>query len=155
MENKYYLAVEVRPNNYFPINLLDLKIAKGFNSTKLEELDAFTLKFKKEEIIEAIKDANLLNIDNSMPLVIIYYENKYTRKIEVLTKDKVYNMWDLLDKNYTDKRFVNKVINFINHKIDGELFNKIKLSSNKNEFLNNIGLMPYLVQRKLYLYLYG
>ena len=52
MENKYYLAVEVKPKNYFPINLLDLKISNHFTTTNLEELDAFTLKFSKKEIMD-------------------------------------------------------------------------------------------------------
>ena len=52
MENKYYLAVEVKPKNYFPINLLDLKIAKHFTTTNLEELDAFTLKFSKKALTD-------------------------------------------------------------------------------------------------------
>ena len=41
--------------------------------SSLEELDAFTLKFTKKEIIDSIKEANLLEINNTMPLVIIYY----------------------------------------------------------------------------------
>lgn len=154
MENKYYLAVEVRPNNYFPINLLDLKIANNFTTTNLEELDAFTLKFTKEEILKAIKDANLLDINKDMPLWIIYYENKYTRKIDVLTKDKVYDMWGLLSEKYGNKIFMNKVVNFINHKVDDNIVNMVKISKSKEEYLNSIGSLPYLIQRKLYLYLY-
>lgn len=112
MENKYYLAVEVRPKNYFPINLLDLKISGGFTSTNLEELDAFTLKFTKKQIMDAVKEANLLDVNENMPLVVIYYENKYTRKIEAFTKDYNYDMWKLLNDEYGNKVFLNKIINF-------------------------------------------
>ena len=52
MENKYYLAVEVKPKNYFPIDLLNLKIANSFTSTNLEELDAFTPKFDSYTFLE-------------------------------------------------------------------------------------------------------
>ena len=45
MEDKYYLAVETKPNNYFPIELLNLSIAKGFTTQLLEKLDNFTLQF--------------------------------------------------------------------------------------------------------------
>lgn len=154
MENKYYLAVEVKPKNYFPINLLDLKISNHFTTTNLEELDAFTLKFSKKEIIDAIKEANLLEINDSMPLVVIYYENKNTRKIDALVKDNNYDMWSLLKEKYRDKVFVNKVVNFLNKRVDSSVLEKIKGSKNENEFLNNIGYLPYLVQRRLYLYLY-
>ncbi len=154
MENKYYLAVEVKPKNYFPINLLDLKIANHFTTTSLEELDSFTLKFTKKEIMDSIKEANLLDVKEDMPLVVIYYENKNTRKIEAFTKDYYYNMWDLLKNKYTDKVFMNKVINFLNKKITEEELNKIKNSHTLTDFLNGIGYLPYFVQRKLYFYLY-
>lgn len=154
MENKYYLAVEVRPKNYFPINLLDLKISGGFTSTNLEELDAFTLKFTKSEIMNAVKEANLLDVNENMPLVVIYYENKYTRKIEAFTKDYNYDMWKLLNDEYGNKVFLNKIINFLNHKVDKEIVDKLKNVQDKNEFLKILGTLPYFVQRKLYFYLY-
>lgn len=154
MENKYYLAIELRPHNYFPINLLDLNIAKGFTTTSLEELDHFTQKFYKKEIMEAVKDANLLDIREEMPLVVIYYEKKNTRKIDALTKDNAYDMWRLLKEKYTDKVFLNKVVNFLNKKIEPRILEEIKNSENVQDFLRGIGSIPYLVQRKLYLYLY-
>lgn len=154
MENKYYLAVEVKPRNYFPLNLNDLKIANHITISSLEELDAFTLKFTKEEIITSIKEANLLEVDNSMPLVVIYYENKNTRKIEALTKDNNYDMWLLLKTKFSDKAFLNKVVNFLRSKIDIKKLEAIKGSSDATVFLQNISTLPYLVQRKLYLYLY-
>ena len=154
MENKYYLAVEVKPKNYFPINLLDLKIAKNFMTTDLEKLDAFTLQFTKKEIMDAIKEANLLDIHDDMPLVVIYYENKNTRKIDVLTKDNNYDMWSLLKTNYHDKVFLNKVINFLHKKIEDEDLSIIKNSRDVGEFLKGIGSLSYLMQRRLYLYLY-
>lgn len=154
MENKYYLAVEVKPKNYFPINLLDLKIANHFTTTSLEELDAFTLKFTKKEIMEAIREANLLDVNEQMPLIVIYYENKNTRKIEALTKDYYYDMWGLLKEKYTDKVFMNKVINFFHKKITEEELERIKGSKSLTQFLNSIASLPYLAQRKLYFYLY-
>ena len=154
MDNKYYLAVEVKPKNYFPINLLDLKIANRFTTTDLEKLDAFTLQFSKKEIFDAIREANLFDVTDSMPLVVIYYENKYTRKMDALTKDNHYDMWKLLQEKYSDKIFLNKVVNFLNHKIDDGLLDKIKNSSNVQEFLGLIGNLSYLVLRRLYLYLY-
>ena len=154
MENKYYLAVEVRPKNYFPINLLDLKISGGFTSTNLEELDAFTLKSTKSEIMKAVKEANLLDVNDDMPLVVIYYENKYTRKIEALTKDYNYDMWKLLNDKYGDKVFLNKIINFLNHKVDEKIIEELKSVQDKIKFLKILGTLPYFVQRKLYFYLY-
>ena len=125
----------------------------GMEYTK-EELDAFTLKFTKQEIIEAIKEDNLLDIAEPVNLFVIYYENKYTRKIDVLTKDRFYDMWKLLKEKYLDKAFVNKVVNFIRNKVDESMVLNIKNSETANEFLNNIGKLSYLMQRKLYLYLY-
>ena len=135
-------------------NLLDLKISGGFTSTNLEELDAFTLKFTKKQIMDAVKEANLLDVNENMPLVVIYYENKYTRKIEAFTKDYNYDMWKLLNDEYGNKVFLNKIINFLNHKVDKEIVDKLKNVQDKNEFLKILGTLPYFVQRKLYFYLY-
>lgn len=153
MENKYYLAVETKPNNYFPVNLLDLNIAKNFTTFKLEELDNFTLKFTQAEIRKAIKEANLLDINEHMSLVIIYYEKNVVRKTSVLTKETYYDMWTYLQNNYQDKNLLNKIFNFLKNKIDNEALTKIKNSNNINDFLMLIAQLPYLVQRKMYFYL--
>ncbi len=152
MEDKYYLAIETKPNNYFPINLLDLNIASK-NIDKLEELDAFTSKYSKEELINLIKEANLLEITDNMEVIVIYNEKNVIRKSPVLTKENVYNMWSYLKVNYEDKNFVNKIYNFLKNKIDSESLNKIKNTNNQDSFLKNISSLPYLVQRKLYFYL--
>lgn len=153
MENKYYLAIETNPNNYFPLNLLDLKI---FNKTsnKIEEIDSLTLKYTKKEIMEAIKEANLLEIDYDMPLVIIYVEKEKTRKVEALTKDNSFDMWNNLKENYQDKNYCNKIINFLNKKITEDTLNTLKNNKGQEMFLKIISELPYLTERKLYFYLY-
>ena len=153
MENKYYLAIETKPNNYFPLNLLDLKI---FNKTsnKIEEIDSLTLKYTKKEIMEAIKEANLLEIDYDMPLVIIYVEKEKTRKVEALTKDNIFDMWNNLKENYQDKNYCNKIINFLNKKITEDTLNTLKNNKGQEMFLKIISELPYLTERKLYFYLY-
>lgn len=153
MENKYYLAIETKPNNYFPINLLDIKI---FNRTtnKIEEIDSLTLKYTKKEIIDAIKEANLLEVEYTMPLVIIYVEKEKTRKVEALTKDNSFDMWQKLKDNYQDKNYCNKIINFLNNKISSEEINKMKENKGKEQFLTIISELPYFIERKLYFYLY-
>ena len=95
MENKYSLAIMIKPKNYFPINISDLKLG-DFNITNLEELDNFTLKFTSKEIKKAIMDANLLDITEDMPLVVIYYEKEVLRNIKALTKDISFDMWKLI-----------------------------------------------------------
>ena len=153
MENKYYLAIETKPNNYFPLNLLDIKL---FNKTsnKIEEIDSLTLKHTKKEIIEAIKEANLLEIDYDMPLVIIYVEKEKTRKVEALTKDNSFDMWESLKENYQDKNYCNKIINFLNNKISDDTLNILKNNKGQEEFLKIISELPYFTERKLYFYLY-
>ena len=132
MENKYYLAIETKPNNYFPLNLLDIKL---FNKTsnKIEEIDSLTLKYTKREIMEAIKEANLLEIDYDMPLVIIYVEKEKTRKVEALTKDNSFDMWESLKENYQDKNYCNKIINFLNNKISDDTLNILKNNKGQEE----------------------
>ena len=153
IENKYYLAIENKTNNYFPLNLLDFKI---FNKTsnKIEEIDSLTLKYTKKEIMEAIKEANLLEIDYDMPLVIIYVEKEKTRKVEALTKDNSFDMWNNLKENYQDKNYCNKIINFLNKKITEDTLNTLKNNKGQEMFLKIISELPYLTERKLYFYLY-
>lgn len=155
MDNKYYLAIETKPNNYFPIDLLDVKIFNGVTSDNLETLDRLTLNFTKEEIMTSIKEANLLEIDMDMPLIVIYYEKDKKRKINALTKDCSFDMWDNISKNYDNKNYVNKIINFLTNNITEEEINKLKNTSNKQEFLLEISKLEYKVQRKLYFYLYA
>lgn len=154
MDNKYYLAVETKPNNYFPIDLLDLKIAPSYPIIKLEELDNFTLKYTIKEIRDAIKEANLLNINDDMPLVIIYKEKEMVRKALPLTKDNNYDMYSKLKEKFSDKSYMNMIYNFLNKKVASDNLTKLKNSSTLEEFLNILANIPYLTQRKLYLYLY-
>lgn len=154
MEKKYYLAIETMPRSYFPINLSDLKIADNFTTTKLEELDNFTLKFTKDEIIAAVKMANLLEIKNNMPLIIIYHEKNVVRKMEVLTKDISFDMWEYLKETLDNKTIQNKIHNFLQNKISKETLDNLKNIKDYKELINIISNMPYEVERKLYFYLY-
>lgn len=153
MENKYYLAVEIKPHNYFPINLLDLSIS-DISTTKLDELDHFTLKFTKKEILDSIKEANLLDVTLDMPLIVIYYEKEDIRKIPVLTSDIKFDMWTYLKENYQNKRLLNKIDNFLKNKIDDATFKEIKSSNTLEEYLLSLSKLPYNIERKLYFYLY-
>ncbi|MCM1053578.1 MAG: hypothetical protein NC483_06370 [Ruminococcus sp.] len=154
MEDKYYLAVETKPNSYFPINLGDLSITNGFASHKLEEIDKFTLNFTKNEIIKAIKDGNILDVLENMNLVIIYNEKEKTRKVPVLTKDINFDMWKFLKDNYNDKLILNKIHNFLQNKIGEDKFKNLKNTDNCNDFVSIINTLPYDIERKLYFYLY-
>ncbi len=151
MENKYNIAVVTKPNNYFPINLRDLKISNNYNTDKLEELDNFTLKYTKNDIMNAIKEANLLDINEDMSLVIIYYEKNDIRTLPILTKEISFDMWKYIKDNYEDKNFKNKVFNFLNNKVE---INNLKSAKDLNEFLMIISGVPYIIKRKLYFYLY-
>ena len=145
MENKYYLAVLTKPNNYFPINLLDLSISDG----KVND----TIKYTEQEIKAAIKEANLLEIEDDMPLLVIYYEKNVIRKTQALTKDKYYDLWQYIKGKMDDKNFLNKIYNFLSNKIEGDTLKSLKEAQNE-EFLKILRTLDYLVIRKLYFYLY-
>ncbi len=153
MEDTYYLAVETKPNNYFPINLIDLNLIPKNTTTKLEELDKFTLNYTIEELRKAIKESNILDIDDNMPLVIIYNEKHATRKINVLTKDISFDMWKYIKDNFSNKNFLNKVYNFLQNKTSTNL-SAIKNPQDIKEYISNLAKLPYPVTRKLYFYLY-
>ncbi len=153
MENKYFLAVIPKPNNYFPINLLDLKISKGYNTQVLEELDKFTLKYSLEELKEAIREANLLEVLDSAKIVVIYYEKEDIRSIPVLTKDINFDMWVDIKNNFLDKNYLNRIYNFLSNKMKLNV-SELKDIRDIGEYIDFITRLPYIVQRKLYFYLY-
>jgi len=153
MEDKYYLAVETKPNNYFPIDLLNLSISNFKTIESLELLDAFTSKFTEEEIMNAIIEANLLEVNKNMPIILIYNEKNVIRKVPVLTKDNYYDMWEYIKNNYQDKNFLNKLYNFLNNKVDKDLIKDLKKVEEFKELLKIINELPYKIQRKLYFYL--
>jgi len=154
MEDKFYIAIEKQPHNYFPIDLLDINLSGVFPTTALAELDSIMLNHSQKEIIKAIKDANLLEINDDMPLVIIYYEKQVIRKIPILTRDIKFDMWEYLKIHYNDKIFLNKIVNFFQNKISKEELEILKSQNNLEEFLLFISKLSYLNQRKLYFYLY-
>ena len=104
--------------------------------------------------MEAIKEANLLEIDYDMPLVIIYIEKEKTRKVEALTKDNSFDMWNNLKENYQDKNYCNRIINFLKNKIPEDTLNTLKNNKGQEMFLKIISELPYFTERKLYFYLY-
>lgn len=154
MEDKYLLAVETKPHNYFPIDLLDLNISPKYPIYKIEELDSFTLKYTTKEILQSIREANLLELAPTMPLVVVYKENNGVRKTEPLTKDNSYDMWAKLKKMYNDKNSLNMIYNFLKNKVGDQELSNLKSSQNIEEFLSHFASIPYIIQRKLYLYLY-
>ncbi len=153
MENKCFLAVEIKPKNYFPINLLDLQISPNRVITKIEELDSYTLKYTEKELKDAIKEANLLTMRDGMSLVVIYNEKSRFRKVDVMTKDLKFNLWEDIKKKY-NKIYLNKVVNFLNNKVTEKELQQIKMSSTPEELIKAINALPYFIERKLYFYLY-
>ena len=154
MDTNFYLAVETKPNNYFPINLLDLNISKGFASFKIAELDKFTLKFTKKEIIESIKEANLLELNSQMELIVIYHEKNVVRTAPVLTKDISFDMWAQIKDNYQNREYINKIYNFLKGKTKDDNLIKLKKVQELADLVNIIESLPYFTTRKLYFYLY-
>ena len=154
MESKYYLAVEINPNNYFPINLKDISLANYDINYDLESIDNFTVKYSINEIKEAINKANILSVNDTMPLVVIYYEKNVVRKTDVLTKEYIYDMTQFIKTNFNNKDFINKIYNFLNNKLKVEDSN-LKKPTDYLEYIKTINNLPYNIKRKLYFYLYG
>ena len=88
-----------------------------------------------------------------MPVVVIYYEKNVIRTMPALTKNINFDMWQYIKDNYNDKNFKNKIYNFLNNKIEEDISN-LKEANNLKEFVTIITKLPYIIQRKLYFYLY-
>ena len=150
MVDKYFLAVKTRPNNYFPLNLEELK---KVYLTSLEELDNFTLQYTLEDIKKFITTNNLLELTENMKLVVIYYEKNEIREMPVLSQDIKFNMWQYLNDNAQNKRVINMIYNFLKNKTDYDL-TPLKNADEGFSLSKFVSNLPYILQRKLYFYLY-
>ena len=154
---RYSLALQKQKGNEVLINTLDLDIAKGFFSTDIEQIDAFTLNFTKEEIIASIERANIADGYLEGELIIQSLENKKDIKV-AMTKDFVKDfeignyLYMIKDNKNLLSNFANKYMSIVN---DENLKNRMKdaLKNNIEEMYKLFEELPYINKREFIVYL--
>ena len=116
-------ALKINNNTYYPLCKEYLDITDEYDRLdSLEKIDIFTAKHTDGEIKSSIKRSNILNeeqIDNS-ELVIIYYDKKRIRELQVYTADNIdYLEFDTLDfilQKSSNKNILNQIDNHFSSK---------------------------------------
>ena len=155
---KHFLALMLRPGDCVLIDISKLDIANGYNPNTLAELDTFTMCFSKSELLDSIKRANIADeryLNGTMviqdnqkhnPITVIdrdFYDNF---RIDLFLKDK------MLDKNASNM-IINKFSAIVKDATLTENFKNAMRMNNLDEACNILFELPYLIQRKLIVYL--
>ena len=155
---KHFLALMDRPGDYVFIDISKLDIANGYQPETLMELDTFTMSFTKDEIIAAVKRANIAGqkfINGSL----VIQDNQKHKPIQVIDRDFYDNFRiDLfLKEHMADKNFINMIINKFGSIVkDDKISQAFKISLGTEDLMDACNVLfnlPYLVQRKFIVYL--
>ena len=154
IEQKYFLAMQAMPGDYAYIDVSKLKIANGFIPYSLSDIDSFTVSFTYDEIVNDIKEANIVS-SKYLNGKLVITDNQKHKPLEVLTKD-IYNNFDLylfLSENFDNKNLINTICTKYSAFVKDVPLSKLFKNSSSVEMANMIFKMPYLEQRKLMFYI--
>lgn len=157
-EQRHFLALLDRPGDFVLIDISRLDIANGYHPNTLAELDTFTMYFSRQEILEAIKRANIAE-QRYLNGNLVVQDNQKHKPIPVIDRDFYDNFRiDLFLKDKMgDKNTANKLINKLGAWVkDSKVLNDFKLAiltNNLDDVCDIIFNLPYLVQRKYIIYL--
>lgn len=155
MGNKYNLVLEALPGDFMPIDINLLVNNKyPLNFSKLENIDAWSKKYTMDEIINKIKDTNIVEEKYLRGNLSIINERKY--RFPVMTKDDIFQLDTFLYSKINDKQLMNKVIN-IYQKYEKKNVDELKQAIKDQDAalaLNIILSLPYEKIRNIYYYLY-
>lgn len=157
-EQKHFLALMDRPGDFVLIDVSKLDIANGYVPNTLAELDTFTMYFSKQEIMSAIKRANIAD-QRYLNGNLVVQDNQKHKPIEVIDREFYDNF--RIDLFLKDKMLDKNTLNMISNKFmaivkDGEIAKQFKDAmrlGNLDLVCDIIFNLPYLVQRKFIIYL--
>lgn len=172
MEEKYYLCVEYRKEQYGKCYFsIDSNSNLNYDTLRfysLEELDELLKMISTEQILMKLKEDNVLySLANEEDFAnahvsIRYQENGKERSIDVLSQEcLLFPMEDFLKKDWNeeDKKLIyNNLGGYLdNAKTSAKMKNWIRsIRENSNdEILINYQALPYLDQRKIRQVVYG
>jgi hypothetical protein len=161
---RFYLVLEKRLGDYNVINIPELDIYNNEDCTTLSQIDTFTSKYTKDELISSIKRGNLVREEYlSGKLRVI---SEYKHNFGVLTKKEFNVISEFPNMLINDKQLLNNIYNIYKSNIEKVLTDKMMIdkflslfrtSLNENDFIRSMQLieqLPYLRARSVYFYLY-
>lgn len=153
----YFLTLRIQKGQETRIDLSQMRVSQGFNPISLEDLDAFTLNFTKDELLKEIDNDNLAGEYINGTLCIT--DNQNHRPLPVLTKDYVgdFNIFNYITVNIHNKNLMsnlnNKYQNLMMNDIVKEKFKNAIHEENIDGIFEGIRELEYIHQRELVCYI--
>lgn len=152
----YNLVFSVSKKNPMPIDIsvLDDEVfGQG-----IEAIDIFTSKYTNDELMQVIRDSNILTEEYLNGELCIIDNKKH--KYPVLLKDFFleFSLYDFIASNIDDKNLMNSVYNiFIEYTksdedFNSELYKKALLKKDVSLSMSYVCIMPYIARRRFEFY---
>lgn len=161
---RFYLVLQIRLGDYNIINIPELDIYNNEEYTTLSQIDTFTSKYTKEDLLESIKRGNLVQdkyLNGELRVI-----SEYKHNFSILSKKEYDIISEFPSMLINDKEFLNKLYNIYKSNIEKVLTDKMMIdkflslfrtSLNNNDFIRSMELieqLPYLRARSVYFYIY-
>ncbi len=161
---RFYLVLQKRLGDYNVINIPELDIYNNEEYNTLSQIDTFTSKYTKEELIGSIKRGNLVREEYlSGDLRVI---SEYKHNFDILTREEFDVISEFPSMLISDKQLLNNIYNIYKSNIEKVLTDNMMIdkflslfrkSLNENNFVRSMELieqLPYFRARNVYFYLY-
>lgn len=150
--SNYYLVLEYRHGDFMPIDI-NLLNKSNINFNEIKSIDNFTKKYSKEEIIDLIKENNLVPKEYLNGDLLIINDKKY--RYQLLTKNDSFALDTFIIDNISNKVVMNKLVNIYQKytKENIDLLKKTINSQNIKDTLDVLLSLDYEILRNIYVYL--
>lgn len=153
------LAIEERPNSFFPIDIRLLDIGVSSASMTLRDLDHLLFLYPEDFIRQRIKENNIVPESNfEAPFVILYDDdNNKKRKLPIISEESYFhgNLKEQLFGVIENKNIINHLVNKINLLMLDEIQKKELISLLKDGYIEEFFLLccklPYGVYRVIFI----
>ena len=155
----FFLAIKRRNNDYLPLEWNLTSLYNGEDLSTLEGIDSFTSRINEAELINAILNKNMVDVDDKFKEFVIIFKEKgvvrelsdgvcFDKNADFLKKSIIHGF--LYDKR-NDKQVINKIYNFLNNKNGDQPLEELKYILNRMDtFLERGDLYAKIALAKVY-----
>ena len=158
-KDRYFLALTLQKGRENLINIADLEISMHYAPQSLEEIDAFTMHYTKDEIMGAIEVSNIAPGFLDGTLCVLDKEEHKTHQLPALTKDYLgdFDLTTYLISILPNKNLMSNYLNkYMSLTTDDALKNATKEAIKNQDVAEIVRLfneLDYLGKRELIVYL--